>query len=425
MNILYNSILRTGQLALHLIASNPWLCPSHSKLRKLATAQEHVIRQIREAFLKGARDSRPVIWIHAASLGEFGVARPIIRQLHAQKKWNIVVTFFSPTGYEALSSSRHPGIDHVFYLPWDTRRQAAAFLDIIRPRKAIFIISEYWLNYLGELKRRAIPTYLVSAVIRKDAPFFRWYGGAFRRSLDTFTHFMVLNPSSAQLLARLGHHNATVTGDPLFDNVIAVASTPYRNPIVERFAAGRPVFIAGSTSDRKDLELVCTLANRHPDMRFIIVPHEISEEGLNRIRYHLRGPARLYSECSETTDFQHTQTLIIDFLGALAYLYRYGTWAYVGGGFTPYLHSIIEPAVYGLPVAFGPKTRRKVTPRELAARGIGKVVRSAKELDNWLQAMQAHPERLAAIKEATSGYTRQNAGATREIMHILTDGHEE
>ena len=220
MNHLYNAFLQVGKCALDLIASLPRSCPPHGKLRKLASGQQEVWRQLRRE-LVGGTDQRPVMWLHAASLGEYGVARPIARALHAQGRWRIVVTFFSPTGYEALKGKYAEEADHVFYLPLDTRAQACAFLDLVRPAKALFIISEFWPNYLAELKRRAVPTFLVSALISPKAPFFRWYGGVFRRALEAFTHFAVLNEASATRLGSLGHTNVTVTGDPLFDEALA------------------------------------------------------------------------------------------------------------------------------------------------------------------------------------------------------------
>lgn len=418
MNKLYNIILVNGKILLNIIDMLSFLLPVESKLRKFAKGQRHLIKQIQTEMASDSNDTVPVLWLHASSLGEYAVARPIIWLLRQKSTCRIVVTFFSPTGYEALHP-HHPEIDHVFYLPWDIQKNARIFLDTVRPQKAIFIISEYWINYLNELKRRKIPTFLISGIISRQAPFFKWYGKLFRPSLDAFTHFMVLNRQSGDNLQELGYKNFSVTGDPLFDNAITVASTPYHNPIVEKFAEQKDVFIAGSVSDQKDLQLICSLANHHRDIHFIIVPHEISEESLNEIKFNLEGYALCYSECSTETDFSDTQTLIIDYLGALAFLYRYGKWAYVGGGFTPYLHSIIEATVYGLPVAFGPMIQRKVTPNELIQLGIGEIVHSESELEEWFNTLKNAPRQLKQIKNVASEYTRQNSGATRDILQIL------
>lgn len=418
MNKLYNIILINGKILFSILAKLSFLLATESKLKKFAKGQQGLIKKIQTEMNGCKDDACPVIWLHASSLGEYGVARPIIKLMKQRGNSRIVLTFFSPTGYEALCD-RHPEIDHLFYLPWDTPRNARRFIETIRPQKAIFIISEYWLNYLNELRCRKIPTFLISAVISREAPFFKWYGKLFRPSLQAFTHFLVLNSQSGENLQSLGYNNFSVTGDPLFDNAIAVASTPYGNPIVEKFACGKEVFIAGSVSDRKDMQLVCSLANRYRDVHFIIVPHEISEEILNDIKFNLEGYALCYSECNADTDFCDTQTLIIDFLGALPYLYRYGKWAYVGGGFTPYLHSIIEATVYGLPVAFGPMIHRKVTPNELIQLGIGRVVRTEKELMKWFEELRNEPQQLEQIKNTALDYSRKNSGATSNIIQIL------
>lgn len=418
MNRLYNIILINGKILLGIIARLSFLLSTESKLKKFAKGQQRLIKQIQAEMSCHRENPAPVIWLHASSLGEYGVARPIIKQLKQRSTYRIVVTFFSPTGYEALHA-HHPEIDHIFYLPLDTPKNARTFIDTIHPQKTIFIISEYWVNYLNELKMRNIPTFLISAVISRNAPFFKWYGGLFRPSLKTFTHFLVLNRQSGENLQSLGYKNFSVIGDPLFDNAIAIASTPYQNPIVEKFACHKDVFIAGSVSDRKDLQLICHLANRHRDVRFIIVPHEISEEVLNDIKFNLDGYALCYSECNADTDFSDTQTLIIDYLGALAFLYRYGKWAYVGGGFTPYLHSIIEATVYGLPVAFGPMIQRKVTPNELIELGIGRVVHSEKELEKWFEALRNEPRQLEQIKNTALDYSWKNSGATSNIIQML------
>lgn len=416
MNTLYNITLTIGEAFLRLISYLSFLLSANNKLRKSAEGQQHLLQNIERTFLTAPKED--VIWIHAASLGEYGVARPLIKRLKEEYRCCIVLTFFSSTGYETLHRY-HPEVDYVYYLPLDTRKNAIRFLDAIRPQKAIFIISEYWMNYLHELKARGITTYLVSAIISQRAPFFRWYGEIFRRSLDAYTHFMVLNETSKSNLLKLGYNNLTVTGDPLFDNAITIASTPWHNPIINEFAKQGDLFIAGSISDRKDTDLICFLANRHRDTHFIIVPHEICEENLNAIKFGLDGNALCYSECDETTDFSNAQVLIIDFLGALAYLYRYGKWAYVGGGFTPYLHSIIEATVYGLPVAFGPQIHRKVTPNELIQLGIGNIVRSPRELEKWFTALKHNKTALESIHETAKEYARRNSGATSHIVRLL------
>lgn len=407
---------------LHIIP-RCWLIDQkrHPKFKQFVLGQHSIISRIKLE-MEADSNSRPVVWIHAASLGEFGVMRPVIAEIKKKLDYQIILTFFSPTGYEALKK-KHPDIDHVFYLPLDSRTNARQFIEAIHPQLVLFAISEYWINYLQELRAKSIPVYLVSALITNHAPFFKWYGELYKKSLDAYSQILVLDEQSQKKLASIGYHRATVIGDPLFDNVLKLAHTPWKNEIIERFSQQGDIFIAGSISDKKDLALVCHLANNHKDVRFIFVPHEICEENLNEIKYNLCGKTLLYSECTSDTDFSDTQVLVIDFLGALAYLYRYGKWAYVGGGFTPYLHSIIEATVYGLPTAFGPCIYRKTTPQQMVELGIGQVVRTKKEIGLWFETYKTNPLALAHVKELAKTYIEQNKGASSKIIETIF-GHD-
>ncbi len=390
-----------------------------NKFLRFVKGQQGLIRQI-QAGERATGDERPTLWVHASSLGEYNVAKPIVRLLHESGRWRIVLTVFSPSGLDYLKRYRQH-VDAVYALPLDKSYNVWRFLDAVRPDRAVFIISEYWVNYLSELRRRAIPTFLVSANITERAPFMHWYGGLWRRQLKTYSHFFVLNESSQRRLERLGFTNVTVTGDPLFDNARKVARTPYENAIIERFVDGRNVFIAGSIHDRQDLEMVTTLANRHQDTRFILVPHEISPENILRIKKRLLCQAHRYSHCTPETDFSKTQVLIIDFMGALASIYRYARWAYVGGGFTPYLHSIIEATAYGLPVAYGPYVERKPTAQELAELGVGRIVENAEQLDDWFSELKNNSKRLENISRTAITYMQRHEGATEAIIQTISD----
>lgn len=415
LNIMYDlcwQILFTGLKLLNYCR----LIKKDSKLQHFISGQSDIFQRIES--ISKSECTKPVVWIHASSLGEFGVARPIIKRIKERGDYSVFLTFFSPTGVEALGK-QHTDIDVVEYLPIDTKQNARQFIDVVKPKKAIFIISEFWPNYLEELKRQHIETYLVSGLIKAQSPMFKWYGAIIRRSLSAFTKFMVLDEGSRQHLATIGFDNVHVVGDPLFDNAMAVAATPYSNKIVEAFASQGDMFIAGSVSDDKDLSLVSHLANTHPDTRFLVVPHEISEDSLNNIKHCFERKTVCYHECNENTDFSDTQVLVIDFIGALAYLYRYAKWAYVGGGFTPYLHSVIEATVYGLPVAFGPEINRKVTPQQLIKLGIGCKVKKNKELNHWFDHLKNNPSELEIIREKANKYIKQNLGATDDIVSLL------
>lgn len=418
MNIIYNTAVNFMHGALKVYGK--MLGKNSSRKFSLFVKGQSGIKGLIRRTMKD-KPQRPTIWIHAASLGEYAVARPLIAKLKRDGDCTIVLTFFSPSGYRALEHN-HPGVDYLFYLPLDTKRNVRAFLNAVQPDKAVFIISEYWPNYLQGLKFRAIPTYLVSAIIRDDAPFFRWYGRIYRKSLSSYSRIYVLDKHSRFNLNMLGVDNVTVSGDPLFDNAETVAQTPWHNETIHRFCHDRKVFIAGSISDERDLQLVSELANRHPDTRFLFVPHDINPDNLRDIQSALNGKSMLYSQCTPQTDLSDTQVLIADFVGALAYMYRYATWAYVGGGFTPLLHSVIEATVYGIPVSFGPQIHRKVTPQQMIDLGIGQIVTNADDLDHWFTALKDNPEKLDEIRKISRQYVQSNIGATEDIVKTLEQG---
>ncbi|MBR1688739.1 MAG: 3-deoxy-D-manno-octulosonic acid transferase [Prevotella sp.] len=393
----------------------------NQKLRKFVAGQSLLLQTICD---KMAEEDKEIIWIHASSLGEYGVARPIIHQLRSEKR-TIVFTFFSPSAYEVLNgrNREETGIDYVFYLPWDTQHNAQQFLDAVHPAKAIFIISEYWINYLRELDQRQIPTYFISSLVHRESYLLKWYGRPIRNAIPKNSCFFALDEDTKRNLNSIGFHHATVIGDSLFDNAIGISQTPYSNDIIQHFCAtaDKGVMIAGSISDRHDMDIVCSFANTHPGIKCIFVPHEISEEGLNEIKYHLEGWAELYSDCTAETDFSRCQVLIIDFMGSLSRLYRYGRWAYVGGGFTPYLHNVIEPIVYGLPAAFGPRIYRKTTPQQMISLGVGHIVRSAREFSAWFDRLYANEQEMEKIKTVALSYVSKNSGATQKVVRIIND----
>lgn len=416
----YDIVMRMAE-SLVLAASSLASDSSRAKFMRFGRGQHRCTLRVRHEAASLPKD-RPTVWFHCASLGEYGIARPIISELKRRSGCNVALTFFSPTGYEALKSkgSVEGGPDAVWYLPLDTRRNATRFLDALKPDCAVFMVSEYWHNYLHLLHERHIPSLLVSAIIREDGPFFKWYGSLYRKSIQCFDSIYALDGGSAERLRLLGVGNVKLNGDPLFDNAALVAHTPWSNPIMERFVDGRKTFIAGSLHHDQDLELVAELANDNPSTPFIIVPHEITSSTLRAIEQALQGKSVRLSECGDDTSFKGVQALIVDSVGSLAYLYRYGTWAYVGGGFTRLLHSVIEPVVYGLPVAFGPEIRRKVTPRELEELGIGKRVENASQLALWFRRLQ-NDNLLELIRNRADAYVARNTGATPRVVDAIMD----
>lgn len=420
MHFLYDIGLNLlTRIVLYLASNhNSWIYKhAGSKVRLFIDGQGNAIESISKSSLA---EGLPTYWFHASSLGEYGIARPVIMEMRKQQECNIILTFFSSTGVEALKNKKRDqtGVDCVTYLPLDCDKNVTAMLDIVKPTKAVFIKSEYWLNYLDELKRRNIPTFLVSAYIKPTSVFFRWYGGLYRKALQTYCQIYTQDEESQMRLQSIGFKKSTVMGDPLYDNAIVNGKTAYRNDIIERFVstAKDGVFIAGSIDIKHDLELTSCLINTHLDGKFIIVPHEVNKSSVTKVMFALQEKAMLFSECTTETDFSDVQTLIIDYVGDLAKIYRYGKMTYVGGGFTPLLHSVIEPSVYGLPVSFGPKINRKAAPQLMMKHQIGWMVASGKDLCQWYDSLFHDEERLNEIRQEAKRFVIASSGKTKGVV---------
>lgn len=307
-------------------------------------------------FLKKNVDpSARYVWFHAASLGEFEQGRPLmerLRRIHPEYK--ILLTFFSPSGYEVRKN--YDGADIICYLPLDTPINAIRFLRLIRPEMAFFIKYEFWWNYLHILKHRNVPVYSVSSIFRHEQVFFRWYGYQYRYVLRCFTHFFVQNESSRQLLATLGITNVTITGDTRFDRVLQIKEQSKSLPVVEAFKQNYKVFVAGS-SWPPDEDIFIKYFNEHKDWRLIIAPHVIGEDHLKEILSKLNRRTVRYTEAT-VENVRDAECLIIDCFGLLSSIYHFGEIAYVGGGFGVGIHNVLEAAVWNIPVLFGPNNKR-------------------------------------------------------------------
>jgi len=382
------------------------------KARRWVLGRRHWRTRYRAAFQKKGR----VLWVHAASLGEFEQGRPLIESFReAFPGWQIVLTFFSPSGYEIRKN--YPHADFVCYLPADTRRNARDFIDLIRPDAAVFVKYEFWANYLLELKRRATPTLLVSALFRPGQPFFHWYGGIWRRMLGCFTHFFVQNQNSGWLLQNLGFQNVTVAGDTRVDRVLKLAENAPENEIVRTFAGEHPVFVAGSSWEADESVFLPAL-NRPEFQQFkiVIAPHEPSEKHLAQLIQKLNRPFIRYSEY--LSRLQPADVLLIDNVGMLNTLYRYGTVAYIGGGFGKGIHNTLEPAAFGLPVLFGPRYEKFEEARQLVARGGAFAIRDTEDLVAALQKLQ-DPFAYQQASLAVQAYLAESRGATEQIMRYF------
>ncbi len=292
------------------------------------------------------------MWIHAASLGEFEQGRPVIEEIKKQSPHlKIVLTFFSPSGYEIRKD--YPHVDYVFYLPLDTSANAKKFINLLKPEFVIFIKYEFWPNFLNTLKNRRIPTFLISAIFRKDQVFFHWYGKWYRKILESFTWFFVQNEESKTLLNQIGYQNITISGDTRFDRVSEIAQQVKSFPVIEKFAKDHYVIILGSSWKADEDILWDYINNESNNIRFIIAPHEIHESNILRIIKNISKKTIRYSQALESMVNEY-EILIIDNIGMLSSIYQYGTVAYIGGGFGSGIHNILEPATFGLPVLFGP-----------------------------------------------------------------------
>ncbi len=356
------------------------------------------------------------IWFHAASLGEFEQGRPLMERLrreHPEKK--ILLTFFSPSGYEVRKN--YQGADIVCYLPFDTPLNAYFFVKRVQPEMAFFIKYEFWRNYISALHRKQVPIYSVSSIFRENQVFFRWYGRKYARCLNRFTHLFVQNEHSAELLGNIGVHQTTVVGDTRFDRVVDIMNEARPLPLVERFAGCWKVLVAGS-SWQPDEEILIRYFNDHPALKLVLAPHVVSEEHLSWIEARLKRPYVRYSAATSKS-VAEVDCLIIDSYGLLSSIYRYATVAYVGGGFGVGIHNVPEAAVYGVPVLFGPNNKKFREAQALIAAGGCKEVAGYAGLKQLLDTFLTDRNALRAAGQAAAGYIRGNAGAADKIYRAV------
>ena len=358
-----------------------------------------------------------IIWLHVASLGEFEQGRPLIEALReSHPEYKILLTFFSPSGYEIRKN--YAGADYIFYLPIDTRKQVRQFLDIAHPELVIFVKYEFWLNFLTELRRRRIRTFVVSAIFRRNSVFFRFYGGLWRKALKTFEVLFVQNEESKSLLAELGYPNTVVAGDTRFDRVAKIAREAKQVPMIERFKGDKQLFIAGSTWG-PDEELLLPLMNDNPELKFVIAPHEMDEGRIERLLRETRGGAVRYTQCDDKTSFEGKQLLILDTVGLLASAYGYASWGYIGGGFGVGIHNTLEAATFGLPIAFGPKYEKFKEARDLVAIGAARSITTYEELKAWFAPLRDDEKYLTKSSRLARDYTLSHQGATETILKTI------
>lgn len=399
----------------------------NKKIKKMWRGEREAVDLLKEKVDPTAK----YVWFHAASLGEFEQGRPLIEQLRAtHPEYKILLTFFSPSGYEVRKN--YEGADIVCYLPLDTIRNARRFLRAVHPVMAFFIKYEFWYNYLHILRHRGVPVYSVSSIFRPGQVFFKWYGRNYAKVLHCITHFFVQNEVSLQLLKGIGIDEATVVGDTRFDRVLQIKEQAKKLPIVEAFKGingkgdackgalsengckGCKVFVAGS-SWQPDEDIFIRFFNDHPDWKLIIAPHVIGEDHLAYILDKLQMKAVRYTQATEQSAAE-ARCLIIDCFGLLSTIYRYGEIAYVGGGFGVGIHNVPEAAVWGVPVLFGPNNKRFLEAQDLLACKGSFEVTDYDSFNTIISRLISDNKFRHQCGEASANYVKSRSGATDIIM---------
>lgn len=390
-----------------------WVASFFSKkVRAMWKGEHRTFRVLREKIDPNAM----YIWFHAASLGEFEQGRPIMEAIRREHPgYKILLTFFSPSGYEVRKD--YPLADVVCYLPMDKPSLVRRFLDAVKIEKAFFVKYEFWGNYLSGLKRRGIPTYIISAIFRPSQAFFKWYGATFRRMLGCYDMLFVQDEESRALLAGIGVDNVVVAGDTRFDRVTDILEDHTDLPVVESFSRGAFTLFVGS-SWQPDEDFIIPYFNEHPEMKMVLAPHEISEDRISGILAGLKRPAVRYTKTTPE-EAAEADCLIIDCYGILSKSYRFATVAYVGGGFGVGIHNINEAAVYGIPVVFGPKYGKFKEARDLIALEGAFTVSGGDEYALVMNRLLSDGEYLKKHGEIAGGYIRDNLGATRRIYDAI------
>ena len=385
------------------------ISPWNKKARLWVRGRRHWHAKLEGALGKDQK----IIWFHCASLGEFEQGRPVIEGIRDRLPGRkILLTFFSPSGYEKRKD--YEGADYVMYLPLDTRRNAKRMLDLLSIEMALFIKYEFWYHFLRQLASRNIPVYLASGNFRSGQLFFKLYGAWYRGFLDYFTHIFVQNQESASLLGGIGKDHVSVAGDTRFDRVQKLRQTSFSHPVLENFGRDSAIIVAGSTWEKDEQLLASVYRELSEQIYWIIAPHEISEHHIRRLQERFPG-SMLFTELESGVN-EECRVILVDTIGILSYLYRYGKIAYIGGGFGKGIHNILEAATYGLPVIFGPEHKKFSEAIELAGLGGAFPVRSEEELIFTVRQQMENQELLKTTSKIASSFVSMRVGATSAIL---------
>jgi len=358
------------------------------------------------------------IWFHVSSLGEFEQARPLIEKIKNQyPHYKVILTFFSPSGYEIRKN--YEKADYIWYLPIDTPKNARRFIEFINPEKVFFVKYDFWFFYLNTLSEKNIETFLVSGIFRKNQFFFKRIGKQYAKLLDAFTHFFVQNQNSKVLLNSLSYTNVSVVGDTRFDRVIKIAENSTELPDINRFVGDNYCIISGS-SWPEDEKLFLRYVNESVEQKFIIAPHNINEENIISLLQGINRPVIRFSKIANQ-DLTNYPVLIIDNIGMLSSVYKYGKVAYIGGGFGTGIHNVIEAAVYGMPVVFGPKYKKFQEAKDLIDIKAAYSIADYQTLEHTLNLLVKEDSFLENVSEKAKDYVYKNKGATEKIFNYVFD----
>ncbi|MFA8451221.1 MAG: 3-deoxy-D-manno-octulosonic acid transferase [Bacteroidales bacterium] len=404
MNLLYNASVAAYSGAIRL--ASLW----NEKARLWVRGRKDIFKRLQEDI----DDGDSIIWFHAASLGEFEQGRPIIERCRAEyPECEILLTFFSPSGFEIRKN--FSGADYIYYLPIDTPSNVRRFLDIVNPRFAVFIKYEFWMNYISGLKSRDIPLYIVSAKFRKSQHFFKPYGFWFRKYLKKVSHFFVQDTESLQLLHSIGIKQVSISGDTRFDRVSDIVKQEADYPLIEQFVKNNFTVVCGSTWP-KDEENLKEVLQRFPDnFKLILVPHEIHSGHLNSIESLYKDECVLYSKATPES-VSKCRVLVIDAIGFLSKIYRFGQLAYIGGGFGVGIHNTLEAAVYGMPILIGPKYKAFREANYMVENKIAYSYKTVEDLICTIETFRNNPELLLGVSKEARNYVKSEMGATNRFF---------
>ncbi len=411
MLFLYNLVISIAGFFLKIVAL------FSPKIKLFVEGRKNVFSILEEKI----KPSDKTIWFHSASLGEYEQGLPVIEKIKEKyPSHKIIVTFFSPSGYEVRKNNTVA--DVTIYLPLDTKSNAKKFLKLAHPELAFFIKYEFWLNYLKELEKSKTPTYLISGIFRDNQMFFKWYGGFYRKALKAFTYFFVQNEKSKEKIEAIGFQNVIISGDTRFDRVAAILERDNTVDFIEKFKNNAPTIVVGS-SWPKDETLLAAYINQAPaNVKFIIAPHNIKEDQILSLKSQISKSTVLFSEKEQVANLSDYSVFIVDTIGLLTKIYSYGTIAYVGGGFgNPGIHNTLEPATFGIPILIGPNYSNFAEAVSLVKLGGCISISNEKELKSYFDRLLNDEVFFEEKSKICKDFIQDNKGATNCIMKIVSE----